>query len=77
MAKEEKNFVLKTSVINIYTRMYEFYSFMLNVPVNNFSVMLGGSHRFLGITSTFGGKYTQWPWVSSQISLQQIDKNIV
>ena len=30
---------------------------MLNVPVNNFSVMLGRSHRFLGITSTFGGKY--------------------
>ena len=26
---------------------------MLNVPVNNFSVMLGLSHRFLGITSTF------------------------
>ena len=27
----------------------------LNVPVNNFSVMFGRSHRFLGITSTFGG----------------------
>ena len=26
---------------------------MLNVPVNNCSVMLGQSHRFLGITSTF------------------------
>ena len=26
---------------------------MLNVPVNNSSVMLGRSHRFLGITSTF------------------------
>ena len=25
----------------------------LNVPVNNFSVMLGRSPRFLGITSTF------------------------
>ena len=25
-----------------------------NVPVNNFSVMSGWSHRFLGITSTFG-----------------------
>ena len=25
---------------------------MLNVPVNNFSVILGRSHRFLGITST-------------------------
>ena len=28
---------------------------ILNVPVNNFSVMLGRSHHFLGITSTFGG----------------------
>ena len=28
---------------------------MLNVPVNNFAVMLGRSHRFLDITSTFGG----------------------
>ena len=27
----------------------------LNVPVNNFSIMSGRSHRFLGITSTFGG----------------------
>ena len=26
---------------------------MLNVPVSNFSVMLGRSHRFLGIISTF------------------------
>ena len=30
---------------------------MLNVPVNNFSVMFGLSHSFLGITSTFWGKY--------------------
>ena len=28
---------------------------MLNVPVNNFSVILGRSHRFLGITSTGEG----------------------
>ena len=35
-----------------------FVCLMLNIPVNNFSVMLGQSHRFLGITSTFlGGKY--------------------
>ena len=27
----------------------------LNVPVNDFSVMPGWSHRFLGITSTFRG----------------------
>ena len=31
------------------------FCLMLNVPVNNFSVMLGRSHCFLGITSTFGG----------------------
>ena len=31
-----------------------FFSFLLNVPVNNFSVMSGRNHRFLGITSTFG-----------------------
>ena len=31
------------------------FGLMLNVPVSNFSVMLGRSHRFLGITSTFGG----------------------
>ena len=29
------------------------FGLMLNVPVNNFSAMLGRSHRFLGITSTF------------------------
>ena len=28
---------------------------MLNFPVNNFSVMLGQSHHFLGIISTFRG----------------------
>ena len=27
---------------------------VLNVPVNNVTVMLGQGHRFLGITSTFG-----------------------
>ena len=31
------------------------FGLMLNVQVNNFSVMLGQSHHFLGITSTFGG----------------------
>ena len=29
------------------------FRFLLNAPVNNFSVMSGQSHRFLGITSTF------------------------
>ena len=28
---------------------------MLNVPVNNFPVMSGRSHGFLGITSSFRG----------------------
>ena len=28
---------------------------MLNIPVNNFLVMSGQSHHFLGITSTFRG----------------------
>ena len=31
------------------------FGLMLNVPVNNFSVMLGRSHSFLDITSTFWG----------------------
>ena len=31
------------------------FGLMLNVPVNNISVMLGRSHRFLGITRTFFG----------------------
>ena len=30
------------------------YVLRFNVPVNNFSVMSGRSHRFLDITSTFG-----------------------
>ena len=29
------------------------FGLMLNAPVNNFSDMLGQSHRFIGITSTF------------------------
>ena len=32
---------------------FHFVSFLLNVPVNNFSVISGQSHCFLGITSTF------------------------
>ena len=37
------------------TKLFRFFvSFLLNVTVNNFSVMSGRSHRFLGITSTFG-----------------------
>ena len=30
------------------------FGLSFNVPVNHFSVMSGRSHRFLGITSTFG-----------------------
>ena len=30
------------------------YVLRFNVPVNNFSIMSGWSHRSLGITSTFG-----------------------
>ena len=32
------------------------FGLRLYVPVNNFSVMSGRSHHFLGITSTFFGK---------------------
>ena len=34
--------------------IFRFVSLLLNVPVNNFSVMSGWRHPFLGITSTFG-----------------------
>ena len=46
-----------TEVANtgIYEQINFFFGLMLNVPENNFSVMLGRSHRFLCITSTFGG----------------------
>ena len=35
-------------------RRFGLVCLMLNVSVNNFSVMLGQSHRFLDITSIFG-----------------------
>ena len=47
------------SIVNmlIFIKDDSFVSFLLNVPVNNLSVLSGRSHRFLGITSTFlGGK---------------------
>ena len=31
------------------------FGLVLNIPVNNFCVMLGQGHRFLGFTSTFWG----------------------
>ena len=49
--------------LNQFACLFFLFGLMLNVTVNNFSVMLGRSHRFLGITSTFvcvcggGGKY--------------------
>ena len=47
---------------------------MLNVPVNNFSVMLGRGHRFLGITSTFGGKYVnQRPLRPPRVNVMELD----
>ena len=39
----------------IHFRKIFFVLLRLNVPVNNFSVMSGRSHHFLGITSTFLG----------------------
>ena len=41
-------------------KIFSWFGLVLNFPVNNFSVMLGRSHCFLGITSTFGGKDTTW-----------------
>ena len=44
-------------LLNIYNPYFEgvfWFGLRLYVPVNNFSVMSGRSHRFLGITSTFG-----------------------
>ena len=35
--------------------LFVFVLIVVNVPVNNFSVMLRRSHLFLSITSTFGG----------------------
>ena len=42
-------------------RPFRSVSFLLNIPVNNFSVMSGRSHRFFGITSTFGRYLAQRP----------------
>ena len=45
----------KNISIHVYCSKEFFFGLMLNVPVHKFSVMLGQSHRFLGITSTFLG----------------------
>ena len=39
--------------IQVYVVFFCLFGLRLYVPVNNFSVMLGRSHCFLGITSTF------------------------
>ena len=52
--------VLFLLLLFIYLFIYLFFFIFffggvrLYVPVNNFSVMPGRSHRFLGVTSTFG-----------------------
>ena len=45
----------------------------LNVPVSNLSVMLGRSHRFLGITSTFWG--VNVPCSRTQHGLTRVGSN--
>ena len=45
---------VKTSVL-LNDLFLVWFGLMINVTVNNFSVMLGRSHRFLGITSTLRG----------------------
>ena len=47
------NMSIMHRLLNQNNRSFRFVSFLFNVPVNNFSVMSGRSHRFLGITSTF------------------------
>ena len=49
-------YAVKTNNVirEVHRRRHKFwFVLMFNVPVNNFSVLLGLSHRFLGITSTF------------------------
>ena len=52
----------------------------LNVPVNNYLVMLGQSHPFLGITSTFrGGRFQTPDWIgllAMSCQQKQSDANI-
>ena len=46
---------IKPGIHQSLSQFFGYFGFglILNVPVNNYSVMLGRSHRFLGITSTF------------------------
>ena len=47
--------LLMSGSCSVHECLYVLFVLMLNIPVNNFSVMPGQSHRFLGITSTFQG----------------------
>ena len=49
-----RNTILQSAMIGI-AKNFCLFGLRLYVPVNNFSVMSGRSHRFLGITSTFLG----------------------
>ena len=55
--KFSMDFIIVLNALRICNDLFEvcIVLFRLNVPVNNFSVMSGRSHRFLGITSTFWG----------------------
>ena len=53
----DNSFVLVEAFIPDNNFSFCFVSYLLNVPVHNFSVMSGWSHHFLGITSTLGSKY--------------------
>ena len=49
-----RNTIFQSAMIGI-DKIFCLFGLRLYVPVNNFSVMSGRSHRFLGITSTFLG----------------------
>ena len=48
-----QNTLIHCSRITAWSYIAFLFGLMLKVPVNNFSIMLGRSHRFLSITSTF------------------------
>ena len=55
MESEMKTFALFENQWSLRIEGFGFwFGLMLYAPVNNFSVMSGRSHCFLGITSTFG-----------------------
>ena len=48
------NLTVEAFLMSIYTMRFWLIGLWFNVPVNNLSVMLGRSHRFLGIYQYFG-----------------------